>query len=160
MNSSTPIPDDQLLQYQAARLKELIEGIRQCCQFQTGRLSRKFGVHEAEIRCLLLFRGERYLTVKGIAFKLGVAKSRVTKVTVGLQDKGLIQCSGDPADGRVKLFSLTRPGEKKCDEMAQYIKSMHELLLLELDAEQRRSVMASLESLRVSMEALQKIFAG
>ncbi len=160
MNSSTPLSDDQLLQCQAARLKELIEGIRQCCQFQTGKLSRKFGVHEAEIRCLLLFRGERYLTVKGIAHKLGVAKSRVTKVTVGLQNKGLIKSSGDPADGRVKLLSLTQPGQKKCEEMDQYIKSMHEMLLLELDAEQRRSVMASLESLRVRIEALQKVFAG
>ena len=34
------------------------------------------------------------------------------------------------------------------------------MLLLELDAEQRRSVMASLESLRVRIEALQKVFAG
>lgn len=156
MNHIAAKPTEELLHYQTARIKDLIEGIIQCCQMQTSFLSQKFRIPQAEIRCLLLFRGERYLTVKGISQKLDVAKSRVTKVINGLQNKGFIDCSDDPRDGRVKLLSLTALGDKKCEEMGEYIWGAHEKLLLELDPEERRSVISSLESLRVGMEAVKK----
>ena len=89
MNHIAAKPAGELLHYQTARIKDLIEGIIQCCQMQTSFLSQKFHIPQAEIRCLLLFRGERYLTVKGISQKLDVAKSRVTKVINGLQNKGI-----------------------------------------------------------------------
>ena len=156
MNQIAVKPSGELLHYQTTRIKDLIEGIIQCCQLQTNFLSQKFHIPQAEIRCLLLFRGERYLTVKGISQKLDVAKSRVTKVINGLQNKGFIDCSDDPRDGRVKLLSLTPLGDKKCEEMGEYIWNAHEKLLLELDPEERRGVISSLESLRVGMEAVKK----
>jgi DNA-binding MarR family transcriptional regulator len=159
MNNLAPKPSTELLQYQTARIKELIEGILQCCQMQTTFLSRKFHIPQAEIRCLLLFRGERYLTVKGISQKLDVAKSRVTKIINGLQNKGFIDYTDDPRDARVKLLSLTNSGNEKCEEMGMYIWNTHEKLLLELDPEERRTVIPSLESLRVAMESVKKEFA-
>ncbi|MGA2227854.1 MAG: MarR family transcriptional regulator [Syntrophobacteraceae bacterium] len=156
MNQSAAKPSGELLHYQTGRVKELIEGIVQCCHMQTSFLSRKFQIPQAEIRCLLLFRGERYVTVKGISQKLDVAKSRVTKIISGLQSKGFIDYTDDPRDGRVKLLSLTPRGDKKCEEMGEYIWNTHEKLLLELDPEERRSVISSLESLRVGMESVKK----
>ncbi len=156
MNDEALKPTGELLQYQTARLKDLIEGILNCCHMQTSFLSRKFEMPQAEIRCILLFRGERYLTVKGISQKLDVAKSRVTKIVDGLQTKGFIDISEDPRDGRVKLLSLTHRGHEKCEEMGQYIWKTHEKLLLELDAEERRSVISSLDLLRVGMESVKK----
>lgn len=96
------------------------------------------------------------MTVKGISQKLDVAKSRVTKIISGLQSKGFIDYTDDPRDGRVKLLSLTPRGDKKCEEMGEYIWNTHEKLLLELDPEERRSVISSLESLRVGMESVKK----
>ncbi len=156
MNQIALKPAGELLQYQTARIKDLIDGVVQCCQMQTSFLSRKFQMPQAEIRCLLLFRGERYLTVGGISQKLDVAKSRVTKIVSGLQAKGFIDYADDPRDGRVKLLSLTCTGNKKCEEMGEYIWNAHEKLLLELDPEERRSILSSLESLRVGMEAVKK----
>jgi DNA-binding MarR family transcriptional regulator len=156
MNQIAAKPSGELLHYQTGRVKELIEGIVQCCHMQTSFLSRKFQIPQAEIRCLLLFRGERYVTVKGISQKLDVAKSRVTKIISGLQSKGFIDYTDDPRDGRVKLLSLTPRGDKKCEEMGKYIWNTHEKLLLELDPEERRSVISSLESLRVGMESVKK----
>lgn len=145
--------------YQTRRLKELIEEIQQCCRMQTGFLSRKFGIPQAELRCLLLFRGERYLTVKGIAQKLDVAKSRVTKIINGLMEKKLVESIDDPKDARVKLISLTPTGQSQCEETGGYIWAAHEKLLLELEPEQRKIVLASLDLLRTGMETVKKELA-
>ena len=51
----------------------------------------RFGLPDAEFRCLVLFGEERYLTAKGIAFKMNVVKSRVSKIVEGLLKKKLIQ---------------------------------------------------------------------
>ncbi len=94
---------------------------------------------------------------RGHYAKADVAKSRVTKIVSGLQAKGFIDYADDPArDGRVNLLSLTCTGNKKCEEMGEYIWNAHEKLLLELDPEERRSILSSLESLRVGMEAVKK----
>jgi DNA-binding MarR family transcriptional regulator len=150
------IKPDELFLYHVRRLKELIEEVLQCCHLQTEFLSRKFGIPQAELRCLLLFRGERYLTVKGIAQKLDVAKSRVTKIIDGLVKKKLVDSTDDPNDARVKLIRPTPAGHFKCEEMGQYIWATHEKLLLEIDPERRRTVISSLELLRVGMESVKK----
>jgi DNA-binding MarR family transcriptional regulator len=147
---------EELFHYQTARIKALIEGIVQCCQMQTTFFSRKFQIPQAEIRCLFLFKGERYLTVKGLSEKLDVAKSRVTRVISGLKNKGYVDYIPDPRDGRIKLLSLTAEGHKKGAEMDGYIWKNHEKLLLELSPEERRTVLASLETLRTGMEAVKQ----
>jgi DNA-binding MarR family transcriptional regulator len=154
MNES--LKTDELFLYQVRRLKELIEEILQCCHLQTDFLSRKFEIPQAELRCLLLFRGERYLTVKSIAQKLDVAKSRVTKIIDGLVKKKLVESIEDPHDARVKLICLTNAGKFKSEEMGEYIWTTHEKLLLEIDPEQRRTVIASMDLLRVGMEAVKR----
>jgi DNA-binding MarR family transcriptional regulator len=156
MNKLIANTGNELLLYQTRRLKELIEEILQCCQMQTGFLSRKFRIPQAELRCLLLFRGERYLTVKGLAQKLDVAKSRVTKIINGLVEKKLVESIDDPKDARVRLISLTHSGNTLCEEIGGYIWATHEKLLMELDSEQRKVVLSSLDLLRVGMEAVKK----
>ncbi len=156
MNHEAPTSGEELFRYQTARIKALIEGIVHCCHMQTNFFSRKFAIPQAEIRCLFLFKGERYLTVKGLSQKLEVAKSRVTRVISGLENKGYIDSVVDPKDGRVKLFGLTAKGHKKCTEIDAYIWKNHEKLLLELSPEERHSVLLSLEALRAGMEAVKK----
>lgn len=116
--------------------------------------SRKFALPQAELKCLMLFGTERYLTVKGIAQKLEVAKSRVTKIADGLAKKGLIQSTEDPNDGRVKLLSLTPTGQKKLKEIDAFLTEIHQKILDQLESEQRKAVLSSLELLRSSMEAV------
>lgn len=148
--------NQELVGYQTLRLQDLINEIVQCCEDKRLYESQRFGVPYAELKCLMLFEGERYLTVKGIAQKLDVAKSRVTKLIDGLIQKGLVERIDDPRDGRIKLISLTPAGQRKSDQIADFRREIHSKILLQLSAEERANTLSSLESLRSAMEAVKE----
>jgi DNA-binding MarR family transcriptional regulator len=156
MNENTAQVLDTLLTYQTRRLQDLMAEILQCCRQRTAFLSDRYQIPEAELRCLQLFSGERYLTAKGIAQRLEVAKSRVTKIIDGMIQKDLVDTIDDPKDARIKLIALTPGGQKKAEELGTLTRELHERLLLEFDPEQRKNVLACLEMLRTSMEAVKK----
>lgn len=156
MNEKEPGSNDEVLRYQRERFQGLMEEIVQCCEARTAYLSKRVKISQAEVRCLLQFNGERYLTVKGISGKLDVAKSRVTKIVEGLSQKNLVESINDPKDARVRLISLTRAGQQKIVEIYSLNGDLHQKLLLELDFEQRKTVLSSLEMLRSSMEVIKK----
>jgi DNA-binding MarR family transcriptional regulator len=106
------VPDYQLEQFQ-----ELILKLFQCCQERMQYQCERFGLPDAEFRCLMLFGEERYLTAKGIALKMNVVKSRVSKIIEGLLKKKLIQRIKDPEDSRISLLSLTPQGNKKLNDI-------------------------------------------
>jgi len=156
MNELAAQTIDTLLAYQTRRLQDLITQIIQCCKHRTSYLSERYNIPEAELRCLLLFSDERYLTAKGIARRLEVAKSRVTKIIDGLTQKRLVETADDPKDARIKLIRLTPEGQKSAEEIGTLSRKLHQRLLLEFDSEQRKTVLSCLEMLRSSMEAVKK----
>ncbi len=119
--------------------------------------SEKFQLPDAEIRCLLLFGGARYLTSKEIAYKLNVVKSRVTKIVDGLVHKKLVQRVGDPEDSRVTLLSLTHKGQKKMNSIKEFLDYVHLETLLQLTTDQRKTVLSNLDLLRSSMKAVKEL---
>jgi DNA-binding MarR family transcriptional regulator len=156
MNKLASKINEDVLGYEAQRLQGLIAAMLKCCEdrklFETG----KFGLPYAELRCLLLFEGERYLTVKGIAQKMDVTKSRVTKIVNGLMKKGLVRQIDDPGDARIKLISLTPAGQEKAQEIAAFQRELHRQILLRLDADERKGVFSYLELLRAAMESVKE----
>ena len=154
MNNQELDSTDVLLGYQSQRLQDLIEEILHCCKERTSHLSKKFDIPEAELRCLMLFGEERYLTAKGISQKLDVAKSRVTKIINGLIHKSLVESTDDPKDARIKLIGLTPQGQRRSRELSAIMTDLHQKLLLEFEPEQRKMVISCLEVLRSSMEAV------
>jgi DNA-binding MarR family transcriptional regulator len=154
MNDQGRESADVLLGYQSQKLQDLIEEILHCCKERTSHLSKKFDIPEAELRCLMLFGEERYLTAKGIAQKLDVAKSRVTKIMNGLIRKKLVESIDDPKDARIKLIGLTSQGQRRSKELSAIMTDLHQKLLLEFEPEQRKMVISCLEVLRSSMEAV------
>jgi DNA-binding MarR family transcriptional regulator len=143
-------------QYEASRMKNLIEEISFCCQERVSYQSKKFELTPAELRSLLLFKDERYLTVTALAQKLEVSKSRVTKILDGLLKKKMVHRIDDPEDARIKLISLTPAGQKKAKEIDGFMTDLHHHLVLTLKPEDRKSVLASLEMLRASMEVVKE----
>ncbi|MFP4194073.1 MAG: MarR family winged helix-turn-helix transcriptional regulator [Desulfosalsimonas sp.] len=137
--------------YQVSRLNELIEDIRRCCEDRQLFEAGEFGLPYSEIRCLMLFGNERYLTVKGIAERLEVAKSRVTKIVNGMNEKGLIERATDPADGRVRLLRLTPEGRRTVREIKDFQKQMQSRILEKLAPTDRSRVISGLELLRTAM---------
>ena len=146
------ISDFQLQQFQ-----DLMAKLYQCCQERIKYQSERFNLPDAELRCLLLFGQERYLTSKNIAQKMNVAKSRVTKVVNGLVKKNMVQRLQDPEDSRVTLLSLTAAGHQKLSDINQFLKFVHNQALQQLEPEQRKTMLTNLDILKASLEATKEL---
>lgn len=149
---SLTIPDREVVEFQG-----LIDSLFQCCQERMQYQSERFGLPEAELRCLLLFRNERYLTAKTIAGRLNVAKSRVTKIVDGLLRKNLLDQTSDHEDLRVKLLRLTPGGEKLVMEVVSFRTELHDTVLHQFSTEQRSSLLNALSQLRRAMESVKEM---
>ena len=156
MNDIDHKVNQDLLEYQTDRIQHLIKEMVECCNDRKFYESNKFSLPYAEINCLMLFAGERYLTVKVMAEKLDVAKSRVTKLIKGLMDKGLIDQIDDPRDGRIRLISLSPKGQQLSRQIEAFQKDIHRQLLLHMEPTQRKNALTYLESLRSAMEAVKE----
>jgi DNA-binding MarR family transcriptional regulator len=144
--TNQPIPE-----YQVSHLSELIEDIRRCCQDRQIFESLELGLPYSEIRCLMLFGNERYLTVKGISERMEVAKSRVTKIVNDMNKKNLLERTTDPADGRVKLLRLTAEGRRVVEKITDLQKQLQVKILQKLEPADRGRVISGLELLRSAM---------
>jgi DNA-binding MarR family transcriptional regulator len=146
------VPDYQLKQFQ-----ELIMRLFQCCQERMQYQCERFGLPDAEFRCLMLFGEERYLTAKGLAHKMNVVKSRVSKIVDGLINKELIQRIKDPEDSRISLLSLSAEGQKKLNNINGFLQDIHYQVLLQMAPDQRKAVLTNLDILKASMEAVKEM---
>ena len=129
----------------------------QCCQERMQYQCERFGLPDAEFRCLMLFGEERYLTAKGIAHKMNVVKSRVSKIVDGLIKKKLIQRIKDPEDSRISLLSLSAAGQEKLNNINEFLSNIHHQVLLQMAPDQRKAVMTNLDILKASMEAVKEM---
>ena len=146
------ISTNQLKQFQ-----ELIAKLFQCCQERMQYQCERFGLPDAEFRCLCLFSEERYLTAKGIAQKMNVVKSRVSKIVDGLIRKKMIQSIKDPEDSRVSLLSLTPQGQKKINDINDFMEDIHYQVLSQMAPDQRMTMLTNLDILKASMEAVKEM---
>lgn len=142
---------------QLRQFKGLLTKLFQCCQERMQYQSERFGLPEAELRCLLLFGEERYLTAKGIARRMNVVKSRVTKIVQGLVKKKLIQRVRDPEDSRITLLTLTPQGQKKLEEINRFIDDIHKEVLIQMHPKQRKMLLKDLDLLAAGMEAVKDL---
>jgi DNA-binding MarR family transcriptional regulator len=151
-NTQPEVSENQLKQFQ-----ELIARLFQCCQERMQYQCERCGLPDAELRCLGLFGEERYLTAKGIAQKMNVVKSRVSKIVDGLIRKKLIQRIKDPEDSRISLLSLTPGGQKKINEINDFLENVHHQVLLQIAPDQRMTMLTNLDILKASMEAVKEM---
>ena len=154
MNDVNATNDNRILEYQANKLQELISELHNCCKERYSNEAKAFKMPQAELRCLMLFEGHKYLTGIEIAGLLEVAKSRATVIVENLEKKGLVKRSPDRNDARVKLINLTPSGQKKVREIEEFMFTLHQQLLGQIEPGQRNSVINALETLRSSMEAV------
>jgi DNA-binding MarR family transcriptional regulator len=152
-NSYQPaVSENQLRQFQ-----ELIAKLFQCCQERMQYQCERFELPDAELRCLVLFGQERYLTAKGIAQKMNVVKSRVSKIVDGLIRKKLIQRIKDPEDSRISLLSLSPEGQKKLNKINDFLEDVHHQVLSQMAPDQRMAMLTNLDILKASMEAAKEM---
>ena len=157
MNDFKDFYNAEVSEYQLDKFQELIAKLFQCCQERMQYQCDRFQLPDAEFRCLLLFGEERYLTAKNIALKMNVVKSRVSKIIDGLKKKNLIQRIADPEDSRVKLLSLTPAGQKKLNEIKEFMEEVHGQVLSQMAPDQRQAMLTNLDILKASMEAVKEM---
>ena len=154
MNNKSASHFDDISPYQLEQFQRLVNRLYQCCQERMQYQSDRFDLPDAELRCLLLFGEERYLTPKGIAQKMNVVKSRISKIIDGLMKKGLVQRIKDPEDSRIHLLSLTSEGQRKINDIREFMDDVHHQVLLRIPPEQRKLLLIDLDLLKSSMEAV------
>jgi DNA-binding MarR family transcriptional regulator len=142
--------------YQMKKLQELIHELQRCCEDKKLYESNRFGIPYSEIRVLMLFRNEKYLTVKGASDSLDVAKSRVTKLINSMYERGLISRMADPGDSRVKLLSLTTKGKQIAAAVEDFQNEIQAQILGRLEPEERSKVISGLELLRAAMQEVRE----
>jgi DNA-binding MarR family transcriptional regulator len=147
----------EISEFQLKQFQELITKLFQCCQERMQYQCDRFQLPDAELRCLGLFGEERYLTAKGIAHRMNVVKSRVSKIIDGLIKKELIQRIKDPEDSRISLLSLTPRGQKKIYDINHFLKEVHFQMLSQMAPDQRKTMLTNLDILKASMEAVKEM---
>lgn len=154
MNDTSP----EFLERQTASLRDLITEMIHCCEDRNLLQAKRFNLPYTELKCLLLFNGEKYLTVKGMALKLGVAKSRVTKLIDNLSERGLVGRIDDPKDARIRLISLSPKGKVLADQIEEFQEHLYQEILLQLQTQERIEIISHLGVLRSAMEVVKKKF--
>lgn len=152
LDDSNEVSEHHLKQFQ-----ELIAKLFQCCQERIQYQSERFKLPDAELRCLMLFDNERYLTPRSIANKMSVVKSRISIVVDGLERRGLVQRMKDPEDSRVSLISLTPQGQHKLNEIKTFLSDIHIQVLKQMAPEQRKTLLLNLDFLKASMESVKEL---
>ncbi len=152
VNKVAPKNSGEFSDFQLNQFQSLITRIFQCCQDRMNYQSERFDLPDAELRCLMLFGEEKYCTSKGLAYKMNVVKSRISRIIDGLETKDLINRTQDPTDSRVFLLSLTLKGRKKFSEIKAFNEYVHRELIQNIPFDQRAIFLSTLESLKVSME--------
>lgn len=137
-------------------MQEVVNEIVKCCEDRRIYENQKFGLPYTEIRCLLLFQGESYLTVNEIAYRLDVAKSRGTKLVRGLLERGFVERIEDPRDNRVRQISPTEEGRNKIREVEAFHRKIHKEILSQFDARNRSRLLTTLDSLHNCMETVKQ----
>ena len=145
--------DKKISQFQVKEFQDLIAALFQCCQERMQYQSERFALPDAELRCLMLFGEEKYLTPKGIARKMNVVKSRVSKILLGLEKRNLIYRIKDPEDSRGYILRLTSAGNKKLQKIHGFHDRIHHEVLAQMQPEQRKTLLNNLDLLKACMEA-------
>jgi DNA-binding MarR family transcriptional regulator len=147
----------EISNYQLQQFQTLVTKLFQCCAERIQYQSERFELPDAELRCLILFDEERYLTSKSIGYKMNVVKSRVTKLISGLVKKNMVQRIPDPEDSRITLLTLTSEGQQKLNEIKAFHDFVNHQVLLQMEPEQRKTMLTNLDLLKASMEAVKEM---
>ena len=83
---------------------------------------------------------EQRLSMKELERYFGVAQSTVAGIVSRLEQKGLVEAFGDPADKRIKLVRITSAGESYCEEAACRMEEAEEKLLQGLTGEEKKQL--------------------
>ncbi|MDP9487719.1 MAG: MarR family transcriptional regulator [Actinomycetota bacterium] len=126
-------------------------------------LIRAFGLHKpdqtpcgrpvsvAEAHALIELSRAETLVQKELASRLRLEKSTVSRLVGMLEDRGWVERSRSPQDGRALELRLTEAGKRTAENIAEARRAKFAQILEAIPEEERESV---LESMRILEEAM------
>ncbi len=115
-------------------------------------LANNFGVSLAECRSLQMFDDLRYLTANGLAERMELGVSRITRIVDGLVKKNLAERTTDPKDRRVCLISLTNEGKNLANKLHSKYMEEYRNLISNLNPETINQALNVFQELFAEME--------
>ncbi|MHB1688388.1 MAG: MarR family winged helix-turn-helix transcriptional regulator [Ignavibacteriaceae bacterium] len=137
----------------ANKLAELTFSLLGSCQEKELRLAQSYGLTQVEFRCLRLFGLNDSLNNKGIAKKMNLSPSRLTRIIDGLVEKGYVIRNINKIDRRNMLLDLSGKGKALVGQLNKTYVDVHKEILGDIDEKQHQPLLAAMSNM---LEALEK----
>ncbi len=129
-----------------------MKSLTECCHDREEKLARNYGLSVPESRCLAAIELEGCKTTTEIAEKLGLAKSRITRIVDSMVAKGLILRNEAAYDRRVLLVEFTPKGKTLAVEFVGTLISLHHLVIDKFPEHSRKAAVEQLVELKNAMQ--------
>lgn len=117
---------------------------------------RAFDVGIETWRILVLLAIEQSLAAQSISRTIGMDKSSVSRVFKSMQTKGLIAIDLDPADGRLRVATITAKGRALHDRILELAKERERAFLSVLSEDEGRTLLDLLHRLHDNLPKVEE----
>lgn len=135
---------NQLAEHMADLTYELLEN----CQIKIERTAHKLNLTVAEFKLLRSIQDGEKLSAGGLAKRLGLSSSRITRIIDGLVKKEMVRKDVGGKDRRVVDVQLTPIGVETRNQLKEMYVSVHRDIIDLLPSDAGESVMLAMEKLR------------
>ena len=121
----------------------LIKQLHDCLEKDTNNKLRAQELTMAQGGALIELHNveEKQMTLKELERRMHVAQSTAAGIVVRLEQKGLVESFGDPADRRIKMVRMTPKGEACCQEADKNMEQTERRLLQPLNEEEQKMLL-------------------
>lgn len=133
-------------------LADLTFRLVSACQSKERVAAKQFGISQSEFRILRAFRKAPQRHIKEITTELDLRASSFSKLAAGLEQKGLLVRSIEPADRRAVAVSLTARGSMLVREIEERYIQIHADLLSQIPVDMHASFIQLLQTLLNSID--------
>ncbi len=115
-----------------------------------------FGVGAEVWRCMVLLAIHETISAQQVSQIIGMDKASVSRCFKQMAAKQLISLELDPADGRIRLASLTLHGQHIHDQILGIALAREEALLAVLSASERETLLGLLKRIHENLPAVEQ----
>lgn len=111
------------------------------------RIAMERGLTESEFRCLRLMGFEKGFNNKGIADRMNLSQSRLTRIIDGLCEKGYMTRKINQADTRNLNLTLSRKAKSLLQKLDKLNNDLHYKILDDISLPQQKALITAMENL-------------
>ncbi len=131
----------------ASKLADLTFALLEGCHQKEERLADRYGLTNAEFRCLRLFNGKEILNNKELANRMSLSPGRLTRIIDGLVTKGYASRNIAKNDRRNMLVSLSKKGERLLTELNTAYITIHQEILQNIEQNKHNGLIEGMTQL-------------